>query len=169
MMRLQNHTPACPAQVRARGVMLLALLLTMFLGAIAATGAVQVWATTNQHARELDLLFVGAQYRQAIRHYYFSAPVGQPRMLPSRLEELLDDKRFPVPVRHLRRLYADPVTTDGQWDLVMLGDRVAGVRSSSQAQPLKQSGFDGADASFEAKSSYADWAFVFVPPRTAKR
>ena len=168
MQRL-TCTRACPAKARARGVMLLALLLTMLLGAIAAMGAVQVWATTRQHDQELELLFVGAQYRQAIRHYYFSAPVGQPRVLPSRLEDLLGDDRFPVPVRHLRRLYPDPVTTSGEWDLVMQGSRIAGVRSRSQAQPLKRSSFDNANASFEGKSSYEDWAFVFVSPRSAKR
>lgn len=153
----------------ARGVVLLALLLIMFLGAILATRAADVWATTRQREREVELLFVGEQYRQAIRHYYFAAPRGQGRVLPARLEDLLDDSRFPVPVRHLRRLYPDPITDQESWGLIRVGDRIAGVYSTSQTTPLKQTGFDSAHAAFEARPTYQEWLFQFIPPRSSRR
>jgi type II secretory pathway pseudopilin PulG len=153
---------------RAHGVMLLALLLMLMLGAIAAMAAAEGWATTRQREREQELLFVGSQYQQAIRHYYLASPRGRPRVLPAKLEDLLDDDRFPQPVQHLRRLYPDPITGSPEWGLVMRGDRIAGVYSLSQAQPLKQAGFDPADAAFEAKASYRDWVFLFVPPRATR-
>jgi type II secretory pathway pseudopilin PulG len=160
------HPLPAPA---AQGIVLLALMLMLMLGAIAATSAVDVWATTRKHEQERELLWVGAQYRQAIRHYYFTAPAGKGRMLPAKLEDLLADDRFPLPMRHLRRLYPDPVTGGNEWGLVMLGDRITGVYSLSEAAPLKQTGFAAADAAFETKTSYRDWIFRFTPPRTARR
>lgn len=154
---------------RVRGVMLLALLLLLMLGSIAAMGAVEVWATTRQREQEQELLFAGSQYRQAIRHYYFSSPAGQPRALPAKLEDLLIDNRFALPVRHLRRLYPDPITSGPEWGLVLQGDRIAGVYSLSEAQPLKQTGFNAAESGFEAKASYRDWIFRFTPPRVTRK
>ncbi len=163
-IRLDARREPC----RTRGVMLLGLLLMLMLAAIAAMSAAEVWATTRQREREQELLFVGDQYRRAIRHYYYASPRGQARLLPAKLEDLLDDNRFPQPVRHLRRLYLDPITGSTEWGLVMRGDRIAGVYSMSQAQPLKQAGFDGANAAFEAKASYRDWVFLFMPPRATR-
>lgn len=152
-----------------RGVMLLGLLLMLMLGSIVLMAAAEVWGTTRQREQERELMFVGEQYRQAIRRYYFAAPPGQPRVLPSRLDLLLADDRYPVPVRHLRRLYPDPMTGDVEWGLVLSNDRVAGVHSQSEQVPIKQTGFAAAQAAFETKSSYRDWLFVFQPPRSVRR
>jgi type II secretory pathway pseudopilin PulG len=149
--------------------MLLGLLLMLMLTSIALLAAVDVWSTTRQREQERELLFVGEQYRQAIRHYYFATPSGQARVLPASLEVLLSDDRFPVPVHHLRRLYPDPITGRPEWGLVRVGDRISGVHSLSDHAPLKQTGFSPAQSSFEAKSSYQDWVFVFVPSRNARR
>lgn len=148
----------------APGVVLLVLLLTLMLGAIGAMAAVDVYATARQRELEAELLFVGEQYRQAIRRYYFGAPPGQARTLPPSLQDLLEDRRYPQPVRHLRRLYPDPLTPDGEWALVKQDNRIAGVHSVSRAQPLKQKGFAAAQAAFEGRSSYAEWVFRFQPP-----
>jgi type II secretory pathway pseudopilin PulG len=153
---------------RCSGVMLLGLLLMLMLSSIALLGAVEVWSTARQREQERQLLFAGKQYRQAIRHYYFAAPQGKGRALPARLQDLLGDDRFDVPVRHLRRLYPDPISGSGEWGLVLAGDRIAGVHSLSEAVPLKQSGFPSAQAGFEARQSYKEWVFVFMPPRNAR-
>lgn len=147
----------------ARGLVLLALLLALMLGSIVLMGAVELWASARQRAREQDLLFVGDQYRQAIRLYYFGAPPGSPRVLPSRLEDLLEDSRYPLPVRYLRRLYPDPMTGETEWGLVRAGDRIAGVYSLSDKTPRKQAGFPPDYQTFSGKTSYREWTFV-VPP-----
>ena len=150
---------------RARGVVLLAFLLALALAGLGALAAMDVWSTTRQHERELELLFVGHQYRAAIRDYYLAGPAGAGRALPTSLAMLLDDDRFPVPVHHLRRLYPDPVTGSTDWGLLMVGDRIMGVYSKSDAQPLKQRGFAPADTAFEDKTTYQAWVFAFVPGR----
>jgi type II secretory pathway pseudopilin PulG len=166
-MRALPATPrARPAPPAARGIVLLVLLLMILLSAIFSTRAIEVWATARQREKEAELLFVGEQYRKAIRHYYFSSPNARARILPARLEDLLMDDRFPVPVRHLRRLYPDPIT-GGEFALSRVGDRINGVYSPSNAQPLKIANFDKDQAAFEARSSYREWQFIFVAPRPA--
>jgi type II secretory pathway pseudopilin PulG len=149
-----------------RGLVLMALLLMILLSAIFSTRAIEVWATARQREKEAELLFVGEQYRKAIRHYYFSSPNARARVLPARLEDLLMDDRFPVPVRHLRRLYPDPIT-GGEFTLSRVGDRINGVYSPSDAPPLKIANFDKDQAAFEAKASYREWQFIFIVPRPA--
>lgn len=151
--------PAGPAP-RRRGVVLLALLIAMALGGIALMAAVDVWSLARQRAQEQELLFVGDQYRQAIQRYYFAAPPGTPRVLPASLRELLEDDRYPVPVRHLRRLYPDPVTGSNEWGVLHIGNRVAGVHSVSDKEPVKQAGFAPGYAFFEGLRAYRDWSFA---------
>jgi len=154
---------------RQRGLVMLALLLALLLSGVLMLQAAETWATTRQREREAELLFVGAQYRLAIRRYYLGTPPGQARTFPAQLEDLLEDRRYPVPVRHLRRLYADPVTGSTDWGLVRSGDRIAGVYSPSQDRPLKQTGFEAANIAFEGRDAYKDWVFVFVPPAGRRR
>jgi type II secretory pathway pseudopilin PulG len=154
-----------PRGRRAQGVVLLAFLLALALAGLGAMAAVDVWSVTRQREREQQLLFVGAQYRAAIRDYYFGGPSAGGRALPASLDALLEDDRYPVPVHHLRRLYADPITGTADWGLLMAGDGIMGVYSKSEAQPIKQAGFSTADSTFEDKSSYRDWVFAFVAGR----
>jgi type II secretory pathway pseudopilin PulG len=142
--------------------MLLALLIGLVLSGIALMGAVDVWTLQRQREREQQLLYAGDQYRQAIRRYYYAAPAGTPRTLPVSLELLLEDDRYPIPVRHLRRLYSDPITGQAEWGLLRAGDRIAGVYSLSEAMPVKQAGFSIADESFTGRSRYKEWVFSFT-------
>ena len=74
-------------------------------------------------------------------------------------------------MRHLRRLYPDPITGKEEWGFVKSADGgFAGVYSLSEAAPLKSAGFAVRDAAFEGKTKYSDWQFVFGPgqPATAK-
>lgn len=154
-----------PSGRHARGIVLLALLLAMALLGIGLMAAVDVWALTRQRERETELLFVGDQYRQAIRRYYVAAPAGGQRVYPPSLEVLLEDDRFPVPVRHLRRSYADPITGKADWGQLRAGDRIVGIYSLSEAPPLKKAGFPARDSSFADAASYKDWVFAFVARR----
>jgi type II secretory pathway pseudopilin PulG len=150
-----------------RGVVLLALLMALVLGGIALMAGADVAAVARQRAREQELLFVGDQYRKAILRYYVGGPAaGARRVLPAKLEDLLDDNRFPMPVHHLRRLYPDPITGGTEWGLLRVGDRITGVYSLSDKKPLKQAGFQPPYQQFEAKQAYSEWVFfVTVPGR----
>jgi type II secretory pathway pseudopilin PulG len=152
-------------QRRSRGFVLLVFLLALALIGIASMAAADVWSKTQQREREQQLLWVGDQYRLAIRHYYYAGPPGSGRVLPPSFAVLLDDDRFPVPVHHLRRLYPDPVTGSTNWGLLRVGDGIMGVYSPSDVVPLKQAGFSPQDQAFADKTSYHDWIFAFVPGR----
>jgi type II secretory pathway pseudopilin PulG len=135
------------------------LALALFGVALAATG--DVWRTAAQREREQELLFVGGQFRNAFMSYYGATPAGQ-RRYPRVLEDLVEDNRFPVPRRHLRRVYADPITGKPDWVLVDApGGGIAGVHSRSEAKPLKTGNFSAQDAKFEDAERYSDWRFVF--------
>jgi type II secretory pathway pseudopilin PulG len=142
---------------------LLALLLALALGGIALMAAVDVWSLARQRVREQELLFVGDQYRRAIQRYYFGAPRGTGRVLPASLEDLLEDNRYPVTVRHLRRLYPDPITGSAEWGVLRVGQRVAGVYSLSEKAPAKRAGFAPGYEHFGDKAAYRDWVFAVSP------
>lgn len=167
MRRAQRPGRRPSLRSRGRGVVLLAFLLALALAGLGAMVAMDVWSVTRQREREQELLFIGHQYRAAIRDFYLGGPAGAGRALPTSLEMLLDDDRYPIPVHHLRRLYPDPITGSTDWGLLMVGDRIMGVYSKSEAQPLKQKGFALIDSAFEDKTSYRDWVFAFVAGRHA--
>ena len=150
----------------ARGFTFLWVLLAVaFLGiALAAVGT--MWATVAQRDREAQLLFVGDAYRNAIASYYNSGPVAH--QLPRDLEDLVDDRRLPQPRRHLRRLYADPMTGRTDWQLSRDPDGgIFGVSSTSQRAPFKRSNFSAQDGQFEGTECLCDWKFEFTPSRAA--
>ncbi|MGZ5689301.1 MAG: type II secretion system protein [Caldimonas sp.] len=150
-----------------RGVVLLALLVAITLLAIGLMSAVDVWTLSRQREREKELLFVGEQYRQAIRHYYLTAPPGGARGYPTSIDVLLEDDRFPIPVRHLRRAYPDPITGKPEWGHLTVGDRILGVYSLSDAHPIKKAGFPLGVSNFEEAETYKDWVFAYVRGRGA--
>ncbi|MDP9044657.1 MAG: type II secretion system protein [Pseudomonadota bacterium] len=152
-------------RLRSRGVVMLALLLVLALGSIGLMAALDVWKITRQRDREVQLLFVGDQYRQAIERYYYAAPPAGGRKLPATLADLLDDNRFPTPLHHLRRFYADPITGTSDWGLVQGGSGIAGVYSTSVEEPLKKAGFAKTYEFFADTSCYRDWIFAFYGPR----
>ena len=138
---------------------LMALFAVAIMGAgLALTG--QVWHTGARREKEAELLFVGNQYRKAIERYYLAGPGQYPRML----EDLIKDPRQPATVRHLRRLYPDPVGGSAKWGLINAPQGgILGIHSLSDAKPLKNAGFGPLDTAFERATTYADWKFVFVP------
>lgn len=144
-----------------QGIVLLALLLTLGLMGIALMGAAVSWSVERQREAEADLLFVGDQYRRAIERYYYASPGGA-KALPSTLDELVEDKRFPVPVRHLRRAYPDPMT-GADFAVLRTGDQINGVASTSGKSALKRSGFVIPYKAFEASAIYSQWKFIFQP------
>ena len=119
-----------------------------------------VWQLRQQREKEKELLFIGQQFQLAIERYA-RASQGSGRRLPLRLEDLLLDERTLEKRRHLRRIYADPMTGDADWVLVRQADgQIIGVHSLSTEVPLKKAGFGAKYSGFSDASSYADWVFL---------
>jgi type II secretory pathway pseudopilin PulG len=149
--------------MQARGFTYLGVLLVVAIQGAALAAAATVWHTLNKREKEAELLFIGHQFRQAIGSYYRSTPggVGQ---YPKRLEDLLLDPRHTGTVRHLRRLWRDPMTGKTEWGLLRdASGGIVGVFSLSTDPPLKTAHFDAADRNFEGQTSYAGWQFIYEP------
>lgn len=134
-------------------------VLAMMSGGLALVG--EVWHTSNVREKEAELLHIGNEYRKAIERYYFQKGAQK---YPTNLADLLKDPRELGTVRHLRRLYPDPITGKDEWGLVKSATGgFAGVYSLSEEAPLKTAGFAVRDAAFEGKTKYSEWQFVFAP------
>jgi type II secretory pathway pseudopilin PulG len=139
-------------------------IVAILMGGLAILG--ETWETSARREKEVELLFIGNQYRRAIGLYYLSTP-GVVKAYPRTIEDLLKDPRQPGTVRHLRKLYPDPIT--GKPFVVIKGadGGVQGVNSPSDDAPLKVAGFRVRDATFEAAQKYSDWKFIHTPPAVA--
>ena len=138
-----------------------ALILTALMGAgLAAFG--QFASFASQREKEAELLFRGDQYRQAIGAYY-----AKEQKYPRTLAQLIEDKRYPTPARHLRKLYPDPITGQPDWGLMEApeGGGIMGVYSKSEAEPIKSGGFRLTDKAFADGKRYADWQFFYTPAK----
>lgn len=147
---------------RSEGFTYLALLFMIaIMGALAAMTGL-IWSTAQQRAKERELLFIGNEFRSAIGAYYERTP-GAIKRYPDDLEALLLDLRHVTAVRHLRRIYMDPMTLNKEWGLVRAADgTVMGIHSKSSAAPMKRS-FTDENAAFENAVAYTDWKFVYLP------
>lgn len=136
------------------------LLLVAFMG-ISLTAIVQVDATLAQRDKERELLAIGRQFRQALGRYHAIKAQGGRQEYPQSLDDLLRDPRAPGTVRHLRRVFVDPMTGKPEWGLVRVAGRIVGVYSLSSGVPIKQDGFEAEDAGLRGKQAYSDWAFTY--------
>jgi type II secretory pathway pseudopilin PulG len=147
-----------------KGLTYLALLFAVAMAGIALAGAGTLWAFERQREREAELLFIGNQFRQAIRLYYERSP-GRVKRYPMSLNDLLQDNRFLGIERRLRQIYADPFTREQDWGLVAAPEGgIMGVYSLSTEHPIKSSGFPARDVDFDGKKKYSDWRFIYRPP-----
>jgi hypothetical protein len=136
------------------------LFLIAGLGvAMAAIGS--MWHTLAQREKERELLFIGEEFRQAIQSFWRAPAGGVPR-LPKDFDELLSDPRFPNTVRHLRRVYRDPMSGETEWGVVKDVDGgITAVYSLSERAPYKTDNFPNGYEDFKTAKSYQDWVFFF--------
>jgi type II secretory pathway pseudopilin PulG len=145
------------------GITYVAVLVVVGLLGLALGHAATLWGTAGQREKERELLFVGAQFRDAIGRYYEATP-GVVKQYPQSLDDLLLDRRFPNVRRHLRKIFVDPMTGTRDWGLVRgPGNGITGIHSRSTVEPFKRSNFDPADKAFEEKKAIAEWRFVYAP------
>lgn len=155
----QLHMPRAPHRQGGFTFLWLLFLVAGLGVGMAAIGT--LWHTAAQREKEQQLLFVGNEYRRAIESFLkIPLPPGQQARLPKALDELLLDPRFPHTVRHLRRLYPDPITGNEDWGLLKDAQGgIGGVYSLSEEKPMKTAGFAAANADFANQPSYRGWVF----------
>lgn len=120
---------------RRQGYTLLILVFFVFLLGLGLMVAVPVWETQIQREKEEELIFRGKQYVEAIRIFQTKFPGA----FPKSLEELEKNKC-------IRRLYPDPMSKDGEWDLILQFEgrtspqqrQEPGRRPQGQAAPASQ-------------------------------
>jgi hypothetical protein len=145
---------------RQSGAVLLVILLLVAITAVASASLIHLGATVARRQAEQTLLDIGQEFADALESYRRVSPVGSPDR-PLALEDLLRDKRFPNTVRHLRKIYADPLTQGQPWGLVKDEEsgRILGVFSNSPLAPIRSANFPGRMSSLAGKARYSDWEF----------
>lgn len=144
-----------------RGVALMAVLMAVTILGLMSGIAGSSWKTIVQRGKEQELLWRGNQYRLAIESYYQTTHGGAKGVLPSSLENLIRDPRSVGTIRHLRKLYLDPLTEE-DWTLIKdPAGRIMGVKSSSMLQPFKQDNFREENQDFSGKTAYSEWQFIY--------
>jgi len=146
------------ARKKQAGVTFLGVLFAVAIGGIALAGTGALWQMESRREKEKELLFIGEEYRRAIASFYDNSP-GDPQY-PAQLADLLQDPRFPMPVRHLRRLYPDPLSSDGKWREIRRQGRIVGVASAAIEKPIKIADFPSEQVDFTGATRYADWQFI---------
>jgi type II secretory pathway pseudopilin PulG len=127
-----------------QGFTYLWLLFILAAGASGLALAGQRWSTAVQRDLEREQMFRGRQIALAIESFHAATPPGRPAW-PSALAQLLKDERGPAPRYHLRQLYADPVTGEADWLLMVREDgSLRGVRSRSDRPALITAGLAAA-------------------------
>jgi type II secretory pathway pseudopilin PulG len=156
-------------KVRTAGFTYVLLLVLIAVIALLASSSIRFGAQMSRRDAEQSLLFVGSEFSSALRSYAAFANSPASSMLPAAaalrgprtLEELLKDNRSPVLKRHLRKIYADPMTGLENWGLVKdPAGFIVGVYSLAPGRPIQQTGFDAHLSNFEEAQTYADWVFA---------
>ncbi len=154
------------ARSRQGGYAYLALLILIAVIGVVAAGSAQLGEVYQRRMAEKELLFVGGEFQRALSSYASQTPVGQLTQ-PHTLDDLVHDPRYPNPVHHLRKVYADPITGKTDWVLVMSldGQTIVGIHSASKAHPIQIAQFPVEFQGFEDRLTYAQWIFVAQLPQ----
>ena len=164
--RLTAGSPntACRASRSNRGFTYIALLAAIVIIGISLGAAGKYWQNVMMREKEEELLFRGEQYRLAIERYYMAFP-GR-FQYPQNIDDLLKDGRSAAGKRHLRQKYKDPITGEDfeVFRDLTKGNRITGVYSKSDKEPLRTTGFDDPYRDFENKKKYSEWKFILTQP-----
>lgn len=106
MVKLRDRGGASAAGYSLVVVIMVVTVLNIMLAA-----AMPKWSEMIKRDKEEELISRGFQYAEAIR--VFQKRFGR---LPTRLDELVKAKP-----RSIRQIYKDPMTEDGQWELIFQG------------------------------------------------
>ncbi|MEF7613638.1 type II secretion system protein [Aquincola sp. MAHUQ-54] len=146
------------------GFTLIALLVIVAVVGWGLAFVGPAWSSQAHREREQELLRIGRLYAEALQRYREMSPGGL-KTGPARLEDLLLDTRFLGTVRHLRRLYPDPMGADRPWGLVRDAQGgIVGVFSRSEEETVAQGPVWVVDGLvLPPARKYVDWKFVMLP------
>lgn len=141
--------------VRQDGVAYLVLLISLAIIGMAASASIMIGAQMGRRDAELHLLAIGREFEAALTSYRKANGQG-----PTELADLLADHRTPAIARHLRQIYADPLTGKAEWGVVRDETKqITAIFSLAPGKPIKQAGFDEDHAQFEKATAYRQWLF----------
>ena len=100
------------------------LMLVIALMGLGLMMAVPVWQTQIQRENEEELIFRGNQYIEALRIFQLKNPGS----FPKALQELVEK-------RCIRRLYKDPMSLGGEWNLILYQEGVGGAGQQRSLTP----------------------------------
>jgi type II secretory pathway pseudopilin PulG len=148
-----------------RGFTYIGLLIFVAIVGIGLAAVGTIWRTTAQREKETELVFIGEQFQRAIRSYFERSPDAG-KTFPLKLEDLLEDRRSGNVVRHLRKIFVDPMTGNAEWGLDRQPDgRIVGVYSLSPTSVFRT---DGLPEGVQVKGdTHADWHFMANAGRQA--
>lgn len=151
------------ARSRQIGFAYILLLVAIAVIGVVASSSLSLGALLSRRDAEQGLLTIGAEFEAALRSYagIATATINAPNARgPRTLEELLRDPRNPAIKRHLRQIYADPLTGQTGWGLVKdSSGLIVGIYSLAAGIPIKRSEFDMLHKHFEEAPSYKQWVF----------
>ncbi|MDP1658306.1 MAG: hypothetical protein Q8L73_03015 [Methylotenera sp.] len=150
-----------------RGFAYLAVLFLVAAISVSMAVVAQNEDTLVKREKEQDWLFIGKQYQRAIASYYHQSPDGI-KTLPTKIDALILDKRFIAPMRHLRKVYGDPLNNQQDWGLIKnQEDQITGVYSQSQ-EPILSTRIisEYLENLGDQAENYANIKFVFKPEET---
>lgn len=151
------------AGVSAHGFAYVLLLIAVSVVGIVASASLSLGSQIARSDAEQHLLAIGTEFEQAIRAYA-AVPANATGAVnargPRSLEDLLKDPRSASPRRHLRQIYADPLTGKDTWGTVKdPAGFIMGVYSLASGKPIKQTGFAAQQVGFEDAETYSSWVF----------
>ncbi|MEW6369124.1 MAG: prepilin-type N-terminal cleavage/methylation domain-containing protein [Acidobacteriota bacterium] len=106
--RRNLQSAICNLNSNERGFTLVTLLVVLSVMMILMGVGMELWSSVMRQEREEELIFRGQQIVQAIRLYRAKFRGTYPPSL-----KVLQEQKF------LRKLYEDPMTEDGTWNLVV--------------------------------------------------
>jgi len=98
-----------------------ALLIALAIMAILLSVAMPVWRHEAQREKEAELVFRGEQYARAIALYRFKN-ANVPNAFPASIDMLVDG-------RYLRKKYKDPMSPDGEFQIMPVGSQQPGIQN----------------------------------------
>ena len=148
---------------KERGFLYIIVLFAIVLISIMFLKYFESWDYILKRDKEEELIFRGDQYVSAIENYQKKYPGA----FPSSLKELYD-KKF------LRRLYKEPFSKDGKWNIVSLSKKTGkgkyivipyqvwkkyknSYRIVGVASPVHKKGFK----IYKKKEYYDEWLFAY--------
>lgn len=150
MRRKTSNGKIRPRQ-REAGYMLLILLIMVAVLSIFLLQVAENYRQSIRRDREVEMIHRGVQYERAVQRYYRKFGT-----YPASLEALENTQK----IRFLRKRYKDPMSADGNWQLVHLTDvkisSTGGITVSSHDDTLF--GSTGTSNSEEATEGASDAA-----------